>query len=121
MNGKPILALAGGVGGAKLASGLQQVLGERLTVAVNTGDDFEHLGLCISPDLDTVMYTLAGINNTETGWGLAGETWSFMAMTAKLGGETWFNLGDRDLATHVARTRRLRAGESLSAITTSLC
>src|SRR6478609_788558 len=105
-----ILALAGGVGGAKLAAGLQRVLGPSLTVAVNTGDDFEHLGFCISPDLDTVMYTLAGLNNTQTGWGLAGETWSFMAMLGKLGGETWFNLGDHDLATHAERTRRLRAG-----------
>jgi LPPG:FO 2-phospho-L-lactate transferase len=116
-----ILALAGGVGGAKLAAGLQRVLGPSLTVAVNTGDDFEHLGFCISPDLDTVMYTLAGLNNTQTGWGLAGETWSFMAMLAKLGGETWFNLGDHDLATHAERTRRLRAGESLSSITAALC
>src|SRR4051812_25242546 len=116
-----ILALAGGVGGAKLAAGLQRVLGESLTVVVNTGDDFEHLGFSISPDLDTVMYTLAGLNNTQTGWGLAGETWSFMAMLAKLGGETWFNLGDHDLAIHAERTRRARAGESLSSITASLC
>src|SRR3954469_13850562 len=101
-----ILALAGGVGGARLAAGLQRVLGRELTVAVNTGDDFEHLGLCISPDLDTVMYTLAGLNNTETGWGLSGETWSFMAAMERLGGETWFRLGDRDLAVHVERTRR---------------
>ena len=73
-----VLALAGGVGGAKLAAGLSHVLGERLTVLVNTGDDFEHLGLHISPDLDTVMYTLAGIANPETGWGIAGESWTFM-------------------------------------------
>ncbi len=116
-----ILALAGGVGGAKLAAGLQRVLGRDLTVVVNTGDDFQHLGLAISPDMDTVMYTLAGINNPETGWGLAGETWSFMEMTEKLGGETWFRLGDRDLAVHVERTRRLGAGESLSTITSDLC
>ena len=116
-----ILALAGGVGGAKLAAGLQQILGETLTVAVNTGDDFRHLGLAISPDLDTVMYTLAGINNRQTGWGLAGETWSFMDMMARLGGETWFRLGDHDLATHVERSRRLAAGESLSAVTAALC
>jgi LPPG:FO 2-phospho-L-lactate transferase len=116
-----ILALAGGVGGAKLAAGLQAVLGDSITVIVNTGDDFTHLGLCISPDLDTVMYTLAGINNTETGWGLAGETWSFMAMTRKLGGETWFNLGDHDLAVHVERTRRIAEGESLSSISAALC
>ena len=117
-----ILALAGGVGGAKLADGLAQILPpDKLTIVVNTGDDFEHLGLNISPDLDTVMYTLAGLNNVEQGWGLAGETWTFMAATKRLGGETWFNLGDQDAATHVERTRRLRAGESLSAITADLC
>jgi LPPG:FO 2-phospho-L-lactate transferase len=116
-----ILSLAGGVGGAKLALGLYQQLGAELTVVVNTGDDFEHLGLSISPDLDTVMYTLAGLNNRETGWGLANETWNFMAMTERYGGETWFRLGDRDLATHVERTRRLAAGESLSSITEDLC
>src|SRR3990172_7474704 len=115
-----LMALAGGVGGAKLAAGLERVLGDGLTVVVNTGDDFEHLGLAISPDLDTVMYTLAGLNNRQTGWGLAGETWSFMAMTGKLGGETWFALGDRDLAVHVERTRRLAAGEPLSSITAGL-
>ncbi len=116
-----VLALAGGVGGAKLAGGLQSVLGAELTVVVNTGDDFHHMGLVISPDLDTVMYTLAGINNHETGWGIAGETWSFMEMTARLGGETWFRLGDRDLATHVERTRRLAEGDSLSVITADMC
>jgi LPPG:FO 2-phospho-L-lactate transferase len=116
-----ILALAGGVGGAKLAAGLQEVLGGELTVAVNTGDDFEHLGFHISPDLDTVMYTLAGISNTATGWGLAGETWAFMEMLEKLAGETWFQLGDKDLAVHAERTRRLAAGESLSSITAALC
>ena len=116
-----ILTLAGGVGGAKLAQGLYQVLGDDLTVVVKTGDDFEHMGLCISPDLDTVMYTLAGLNNRETGWGLAGETWNFMAMTGRLGGETWFRLGDQDLAVHLERTRRLAAGETLSSVTASLC
>lgn len=117
-----ILALAGGVGGAKLADGLTQILPpENLTIVVNTGDDFEHLGLSISPDLDTVMYTLAGLNNVEQGWGLAGETWSFMAATKRLGGETWFNLGDQDVATHVERTRRLRGGEALSSVTADLC
>ena len=116
-----ILTLAGGVGGARLAQGLYRVLGGDVTVAVNTGDDFEHLGLCISPDIDTVMYTLADLNNRETGWGLAGETWNFMAMTESLGGETWFRLGDKDLAIHVERTRRLVAGESLTAITAALC
>jgi LPPG:FO 2-phospho-L-lactate transferase len=118
----PILALAGGVGGARLARGLAQVLGpDELVVAVNVGDDFEHLGLAISPDLDTVMYTLAGVVNPETGWGRAGESWSFMRALADLGGETWFRLGDKDLAVHVERTRRLRAGEPLSAVTADLC
>jgi LPPG:FO 2-phospho-L-lactate transferase len=116
-----ILALAGGVGGAKLAAGLDRALGKDLTVVVNTGDDFEHLGLSISPDIDTVMYTVAGLNNREQGWGLAGETWRFMQMIERLGGETWFRLGDQDLAVHVERTRRLAAGESLSAITADLC
>jgi LPPG:FO 2-phospho-L-lactate transferase len=94
---------------------------EDLLIAVNTGDDFEHLGLHVSPDLDTVMYTLAGRENPKTGWGLAGETWQFMDALGELGGETWFKLGDRDLATHVERTRRLHAGESLSAITGDFC
>lgn len=113
-----VVALSGGIGGAKLALGLDRILpaGE-LAVLCNTGDDFEHLGLAISPDLDTVMYTLAGIANPETGWGRAGETWQFMAALEGLGGERWFRLGDRDLATHVERTRRLRLGESLSSIT----
>ncbi len=117
-----ILALAGGVGGAKLAAGLARVLppGE-LVVAVNTGDDFEHLGLHVSPDLDTVMYTLAGIANQHTGWGQAGETWSFMQALERLGGPAWFRLSDRDLATHVERSRRLAAGESLSQATRALC
>ncbi len=116
------LALAGGVGGAKLARGLVRVLApEDLLIAVNTGDDFEHLGLYISPDLDTVTYTLAGRENPETGWGLAGEAWRFMEALAELGGEAWFRLGDRDLATHIERTRRLRAGDSLSSITEDFC
>ena len=116
-----VLALCGGIGGAKLALGLYRVLApDRLTVVVNTGDDFEHLGLHISPDLDTVLYTLAGCNNPETGWGRAEETWSFMEALAALGGETWFKLGDKDLALHVARSRRLRAGENLSAITADI-
>ncbi|HSD41909.1 MAG TPA: 2-phospho-L-lactate transferase [Burkholderiales bacterium] len=117
-----IVALAGGVGGAKLAAGLARVLQpEDLVIAVNTGDDFEHLGVHVSPDLDTVMYTLAGIANPETGWGQAGETWSFMEALAHLGGPAWFRLGDRDLATNVERTRRLRAGETLSELTRELC
>jgi len=113
-----VLALSGGIGGAKLALGLHRILppGE-LTVVANTGDDFEHLDLSISPDIDTLLYTLAGIDNQETGWGRRDETWTFMAALEVLGGETWFNLGDGDLATHVERTRRLAAGESLSQIT----
>jgi len=117
-----VVALAGGVGGAKLAHGLAQILRpEELTVVVNTGDDFEHLGLHISPDLDTVMYTLAGIANPETGWGLAGETWNFLDALGRLGGATWFRLGDRDLATHVERSHRLWSGQSLTEVTAALC
>jgi LPPG:FO 2-phospho-L-lactate transferase len=116
-----VVALAGGVGGAKLADGLARLLGQRLTVVVNTGDDFNHLGLHISPDLDTVMYTLAGIANPHTGWGIAGETRNFMGQIERLGGPTWFRLGDRDLATHIVRTLRLAAGETLSTVTADLC
>ena len=117
-----IIALSGGVGGAKLALGLSRILPpEDLLVVVNTGDDFEHLGLSISPDIDTVMYTLAGLANRELGWGRADETWSCMETLAAIGGDTWFRLGDRDLAVHIERTRRLRAGETLSAITDDLC
>jgi LPPG:FO 2-phospho-L-lactate transferase len=114
------VALSGGIGGAKLALGLARVLGERLTVIVNTGDDFEHLGLAVSPDVDTTLYTLAGVANPETGWGRRDETWSFMQAIAELGGPTWFKLGDRDLATHIERTRRLKAGETLTAVTARL-
>ncbi|HTR86117.1 MAG TPA: 2-phospho-L-lactate transferase [Reyranella sp.] len=114
---REIVALAGGVGGAKLALGLAAILpAEALTVVVNTADDFEHLGLSISPDLDTVMYTLAGVANPETGWGRQGETWTVMEALGALGGETWFRLGDKDLATHIERTRRLRSGESLTSV-----
>ena len=113
-----VLALSGGIGGAKLALGLYRVLPpETLTVIANTGDDFEHLGLSISPDIDTLLYTLGGIDNLELGWGRRDETWTFMAALESLGGETWFKLGDGDLATHVERTRRLAAGESLTQIT----
>jgi LPPG:FO 2-phospho-L-lactate transferase len=112
-----ILALAGGVGGAKLALGLAHTLpADELTVAVNTADDFEHLGLSICPDLDTVMYTLAGVANPETGWGRRDESWTVMEALGQIGGETWFRLGDKDLATHIERTRRLRGGESLSSV-----
>lgn len=116
-NDGPVLALSGGVGGAKLALGLYRILPpHRLTIVANTGDDFEHLGLSISPDLDTLLYTLSGEANPELGWGRRGETWTFMAALEKLGGEGWFRLGDSDLATHIERTRRLAAGETLSAI-----
>lgn len=116
-----VLAISGGVGGAKLAAGLAAVLPpERLTIAVNTGDDFEHLGLTICPDIDSVVYALAGLNDTQRGWGVADESWSMMEMLGRLGEETWFNLGDRDLATHLARSWRLRAGESLSMVTARL-
>ena len=117
-----IVALAGGVGGAKLAHGLAQILPpENLTVIVNTGDDFEHYGLYISPDLDTVCYTLAGLANPVTGWGRVDETWTTIENAKKLGGPDWFNLGDQDLGTHLERTRRLRAGQTLSAITQDFC
>jgi LPPG:FO 2-phospho-L-lactate transferase len=113
-----VLALSGGIGGAKLALGLSRVLppGE-LTIIANTGDDFTHLGLSISPDIDTLVYTLADLANPELGWGRRDETWSFMETVATLGGATWFRLGDRDLAMHVERTHRLRAGETLTEIT----
>jgi LPPG:FO 2-phospho-L-lactate transferase len=113
-----VLALSGGIGGAKLALGLYRVLPPgALVVVANTGDDFEHLGLAISPDIDTLLYTLAGLDNPELGWGRRDETWTFMKALGDLGGATWFNLGDGDLATHIERTRRLAAGESLSEIT----
>lgn len=116
-----VIALCGGVGGAKLAFGLARILPrEDLTIVVNTGDDFVHLGLHVSPDIDTVIYTLADLADRERGWGLAGETWQFMDQLKRLGGEGWFNLGDRDLAMHVERTRRLAAGETLSEITRAL-
>jgi len=119
MSGR-IVALAGGVGGAKLAHGLSALCGERLTVIVNTADDFEHLGLHVSPDLDTVMYTLGGIANPSTGWGISGETWNFLEQIGRLGGPGWFRLGDRDLATHVLRTQALRAGTRLTEVTDQL-
>lgn len=112
---KHVIALCGGVGGAKLALGLSHILHpEQLTIVVNTGDDFEHFGLPVCPDLDTVLYTLAGINNTETGWGRQGESWNCLEVLEQLGAETWFQLGDRDLAMHLARHELLANGESLS-------
>jgi LPPG:FO 2-phospho-L-lactate transferase len=116
------LAISGGVGGAKLALGLARTLEpDALTIVANTGDDFDHLGLRICPDLDTVMYTLADLSNRELGWGLAGETWQFLEALAALGGETWFRLGDRDLATHIRRRQLLDEGHSLSSATGILC
>lgn len=113
-----IVALAGGVGGGRLAAGLAAVLGPReFAVVVNTGDDFEHLGLHVAPDLDSVMYAMAGCNNPATGWGRAGETWNFMSALAEVGGETWFRLGDRDLAVHLRRTQLLARGATLSEAT----
>jgi LPPG:FO 2-phospho-L-lactate transferase len=116
-----VFALAGGVGGAKLAAGLQSALpAGDLTVVVNTADDFDLWGLRVCPDLDTVMYTLADLANPETGWGVAGETFGALGMLARYGEDTWFKLGDRDLATHLLRTFRLRAGERLTRITADL-
>ncbi len=117
-----VVALAGGVGGAKLAAGLAQVLAaSELTIIVNTGDDFVHFGLRISPDLDTVCYSLAGLENRETGWGLDGESWNTLNRIEKLGGPTWFRLGDSDLATHLERTRCITSGMPLSQFTRQLC
>jgi LPPG:FO 2-phospho-L-lactate transferase len=116
-----LLALAGGVGGAKLALGLTRALPrEWLTIVVNTGDDEEFYGLPVSPDLDTVMYTLAGIVNPETGWGLAGDRFEALAMLHRYGEATWFRLGDRDLATHILRRRLLDDGKTLSEVTAEL-
>jgi LPPG:FO 2-phospho-L-lactate transferase len=116
-----VIAVSGGIGGAKLALGLYRVLpAGQLSVIINGGDDFDHLGLRICPDVDTTLYTLAGIANPELGWGRRDETWSFMDTLAALGGQTWFRLGDRDLALHVERTRRLATGESLSAVITAV-
>jgi LPPG:FO 2-phospho-L-lactate transferase len=115
------LALAGGVGGARLANGLAQCVGEtELTVVVNVGDDFTHCGLHISPDLDTVMYTLAGRNNEKLGWGLAGESWRTFEALKRIGGPGWFQLGDEDIATHLARTQMLGEGRTLSQATHAL-
>ncbi len=116
-----VLALAGGVGGAKLAAGLQDVLSPGdLSVVVNTADDFDLWGLHICPDLDTVMYTLAGISNPETGWGVIDESFETLNMLGRYGEDTWFKLGDRDLATHTLRTHRLRSGGTLTEVTTAL-
>ena len=117
-----IVVLAGGVGGSKLVNGLaQRIKPENLFIIANTGDDFEHLGLWISPDVDTIMYTLAGVNNPETGWGRASESWSIMAQLEALGGPDWFRLGDQDLALNLLRTHWRRQGYPLSWITEQLC
>jgi LPPG:FO 2-phospho-L-lactate transferase len=119
---KKVVALAGGVGGAKLAWGLAQILSkDELTIIVNTGDDFTHLGLDISPDVDTVCYTLANLANPETGWGRQGESWNCLGELKELGGPDWFNLGDLDLALHLERTFLLQQGWSLTAATKYLC
>jgi len=125
----PVTVLAGGYGGAKLSHGLalaSAARGQRgeaaldLSVIVNTGDDLELHGLAVCPDLDTVMYSLAGLANDETGWGLRDETWSTAAMLERYGAETWFGLGDRDVATHLMRTQRLRAGVRLTDVSADL-
>jgi LPPG:FO 2-phospho-L-lactate transferase len=117
-----VVCLAGGVGGAKLAAGLALLLPPTdLTIIGNTGDDFHHLGLLVCPDLDTVMYTLAGVANAETGWGQAGESWRAIAQVGRLGGPDWFRLGDLDLATHLTRTHFLSQGQTLTAVTRHLC
>jgi len=116
----PLVLLAGGVGGARLAHGLQATIGSALTVIVNTADDLERHGLLVSPDHDTVMYTLAGIDNREWGWGIDGETFEAARMLERYGEESWFRLGDRDLATHIVRTARLRRGERPTAIALDL-
>ncbi|HYH94000.1 MAG TPA: 2-phospho-L-lactate transferase CofD family protein, partial [Candidatus Saccharimonadales bacterium] len=115
-----VVELAGGVGGAKLAEGLAAHVGDGLTVIVNTGDDLERHGLAIWPDHDTVAYTLAGLDDEIRGWGLRDETWTVMDGLAALGDDPWFRLGDRDLATHLWRTDRLRAGERPTAVALAL-
>ena len=118
---RTVLSLCGGVGGAKLAHGLSKVVGpDDLVIVVNTGDDFEHMGLHISPDLDTVMYTLAEVSDPDRGWGIAGETWSFMEAISRFEQAAWFNLGDKDLATHLYRTQALKQGLGLDAVTQAL-
>lgn len=115
------VAFTGGIGGAKLALGLSKILTpEELVFVVNTGDDFRHLGMHISPDIDTLVYTLAGECNPDTGWGRRDESWQFMSALSSLGGESWFRLGDKDLAMNVQRTQLLEAGESLNDVTASL-
>ena len=121
MSAKRILAITGGIGGAKLCLGLAKILGsEELAFVVNSADDFRHLGLHVSPDIDTLVYTLSGTANAETGWGRCDESWNFMQALKELGGESWFALGDKDLAMHVERTRLLADGWSLTEVTKNL-
>src|SRR4030088_1889543 len=121
MSKRLVVALSGGVGGAKLALGLSHILpADELVVVVNTGDDFEHLGLSISPDIDTVTYTLAGLANRELGWGRHDARWASMETMEALGGETWFRLGDRDVALHVEPTSALNGAKMLSCTTAEL-
>lgn len=118
---RPVVVLSGGIGGAKLALGLNRILPPgKLTVVVNTGDDFDHLGLRICPDIDTTLYTLSGLANRKLGWGRGDESWSCMAVLEQLGGESWFRLGDKDLALHLMRTQVLANGSSLSDFTTTI-
>ena len=122
MSSGSVLALSGGVGGAKLALGLSHLLPpERLTVVVNTGDDQEFHGLHVAPDLDTVMYTLAGVVNSDAGWGVGGDTFHVLEMLGRYRAPTWFRLGDKDLATHILRRQRLDEGRTLSEVTRELC
>jgi LPPG:FO 2-phospho-L-lactate transferase len=117
-----VLALSGGIGGAKLARGRSPLrAADDRIVGAQTRDQLEHLGRAISPDLDTLLYTLSGLSDEDRGWGRRAESWNFMTALAALGGESWFQLGDGDLATHVERTRRLKAGETLSAVTDDFC
>jgi len=117
----PVLTLSGGVGGAKLVLGLSKILdGDDLVVACNTGDDFDHLGLRICPDIDSVIYALSGLSDQQRGWGRRDETWTFMSAVKDLKGPDWFNLGDGDLATHVLRSEFLRQGQTLGAVTADL-
>src|ERR1700674_2849471 len=121
MTHQMVVAFAGGVGGAKMAHGLYRAVGpDALTVIVNTADDFDHFGLRVCPDADTVTYTLAGLANAATGWGLAGDTFEALAMLARYGHDPWFKIGDRDFATHITRTQRLRDGESLTSVVSSM-
>jgi len=121
MSNSQTIVLSGGVGGAKLVLGMSHIVApEQLTVVTNTGDDFDHYGLRICPDTDTALYTLSGLSDQQKGWGRAGESWRFMQTLQELGGDSWFNLGDTDLALHVLRTQALANGQTLTQVTQSL-